>query len=274
MAAPGFIELPNDQQPTGPVDQPQPEESTNKRDIRLYVATPCFGCQVSYAFAASIVNLQAECARRGIGVHFEFVGNESLVERARNILTAKFLESDGTHLMFIDADIGFDPEAVVRLLDFDKSVVSAVYPKKAINWANVEEKMHAKSEEPVHQMGIDFNINIVKDQPLVDGFARVLDTATGFLMIKRHVIEEMYEKYRDELFAVNDLMGQNIKDYVAIFACMIDPESKRFLSEDFAFCRRYQQMGGEIWACTKTPLTHVGISHFVGDIRQRFTYCD
>ena len=264
-----FIELPTAK------DAKPVETGQEKPARRLFIATPCFGCQVAHTYASSIIALQAECAMRGVAVHFEFIGNESLVERARNILTARFLETDSTHLMFIDADIGFSPEAVFKLLDFDKAVVSAVYPKKAINWPLVEAKLQAGSDEPIRQMGLDFNINIIGQEESKEGdFVRVLDTATGFLMIKRHVIEEMYEKFRDELFAVNDLQGHNIKDYVAIFACMIDPVTKRFLSEDYAFCRRYQQLGGDIWACTKTELSHTGVSQFTGDIRHRLAFSD
>ena len=256
-----FLEL-----PSIPEEDPEPVKRTQRT---LFVATPCFGCKVTNVYATSVMMLKAECAKRGVGVQFEFIGNESLVERARNILTAMFLKSDATHLLFIDADIGFDPESVFRLLDSDKGVVGGVYPKKSIDWGLVQSKTAAGSDEPAHQMGLDFNINIAKNETMEDGFVRVLDTATGFLLIRRDVIERMNEAYRDELFAVNDIQGKSVKDYVALFACMIDPTSKRFLSEDYAFCRRYQQIGGEIWACTRTPLSHVGTTHLTGDIRER-----
>jgi hypothetical protein len=144
-----------------------------------------------------------------------------------------------------------------------------VYPKKAIDWTNVKSKILAHDPENVAQMGLDFNINAVCDEVPVNGFVRVLDTATGFLMIKRGVIESMNERYREDLFAVNDLLGHDVADYIALFACMIDPETKRFLSEDYSFCRRWQAMRGDIWACLATPLGHVGTYHYTGDIRQR-----
>lgn len=253
-----------------PADTKTEVENTTQRSI--YLATPCYGCQVCNSYVASLIALQALCVKRGIPLEIDFIGNESLVERARNVLVERFLKfSKFTHFLFIDADIGFDPNSVFRLMDFDKDVVGGVYPKKSINWEKVEEKILAGEPEDIRQMGLDFNINIKTPQvPTEDGFVKVLDTATGFLMIKRHVLEKMKSTYRDELFAVNDVMGQNVDNYVAMFACMIDPETKRFLSEDYSFCRRYQQVGGEIWVDLKTPLMHTGTQMFSGDVRSRF----
>lgn len=267
-----IIELPTEPRPNS-VPAPTDTDHQQKK-VKLYVATPCFGCQMSAAFLASILGLQAACAMKGYECYVDFIGNESLVERARNILVARFLASEATHLLFIDADIGFSPNSVFRLVESGKDVVTAVYPKKAFDWSQIKSKLAAGDTEPVHQMGLDFNINIANEKEPVDpkGFVRVLDSATGFMMIKRHVLEHMTEHYRQELYCVNDIMGQTIKDYVALFACMIDESTRRFLSEDYSFCRRYQQLGGEIWADLASPLAHIGTNIFSGDIRQRFGY--
>lgn len=264
-----IIELPDDydvaQPPTTASSAPAP-----KRPAKLYLATPCYGCQMSVVFMASVLQLQAACLNRGVECTVDFIGNESLVERARNILVARFLQSDSTHLLFIDADIGFKPDAVFRLLDADKDVATAVYPKKAFDWNMVRTKLEAGDSEPVYQMGVDFNINIATHKEAVtNGLVKVLDSATGFMLIKREVLQRMYDHYRDELHCVNDIMGQSIKDYVAIFACMIDPTTRRFLSEDYSFCRRYQALGGEIWADLASPLAHIGTNVFRGDLRRR-----
>jgi hypothetical protein len=254
-------------------EQPKPQViANNSGKPSIFLGIPCYACMMQNTFAASLIALQALAAQRGVQVYMDFVGNESLIERARNILVKRFLQTKGfTHFMFIDADIGFNPESVMRLLNFDKDVTSAVYPKKSINWEHVKQKIAAGSPEDIRQMGLDFNINISSHEPPIDGFVKVLDVATGFLMMKRGVLERMYEHYKDELFAVNDIQGQNVADYIAVFACMIDPQSKRFLSEDYAFCRRYQQMGGDIWADISTPLSHTGTHVYSGNILERFT---
>ena len=239
---------------------------------RLYVATPCYGCMMTNMFAASMIALQGACMQRGIECVVDFIGNESLVQRARNVLTARFARSPSTHLLFVDADIGFSPDAVFRALGFDRDVVCVAYPKKYIDWDNVRKKLAAGDDEPVFQMGLDFNVNIKGARAdCVDGFVRVLDSATGFMLIKRGVVDRMIEAYRPTLYAVNDIIGDvhGIKDYVALFDCMIDPETKRYLSEDYAFCRRWQQLGGEIWVDVASPLCHAGNMMFHGDVRTR-----
>lgn len=244
-------------------------EITEVPSVCVYLATPCYGCQMSVMYVASMLGLQSLLARNGIQCIVDFIGNESLIERARNIVVARFLKSNATHLLFIDADIGFRPESVLRLLRADKDVATGLYAKKHFDWTMVKTKLEQGDKEPVHQMGLDFNVNALDDQPVNDGFVKVLDSATGFMLIKREVLQRMSDKYKDELWCVNDIPRQEIKEYVALFACMIDPTTRRFLSEDYSFCRRYQAMGGEIWADLTAPLAHLGTHVFSGDVRHR-----
>lgn len=259
-----------------PVDAPA-SPAASARKPALYVATPCFGCMMANVFLLSLMQLQAECNRRGIECFVDFIGNESLVQRARNVLTARFLKNERfTHLLFIDADIGFRPDAVFRLLDADKDIATAVYPKKAYDWSTIEAKLKDGSKEPVHMHGLDYNINLVGGSGRVEnGFVKVLDAATGFMMIKRAALERVAEAYKDTLSCVNDLPGNRedpgyVTEYVALFDCMIDPDTRRYLSEDYAFNRRAQAVGIDTWADVATPLCHVGNYVFEGDLRQRF----
>lgn len=255
------------------VPVPVQEEPAPPSKPILFIATPCYGCMMNSMYLECLLRLQGECIQRGVPCMIDILGNESLVQRARNILTKRFLASPATHLFFIDSDIGFMPASVFRLLAFDKDVVTGVYPKKYLNWDQVAAKLGAgETSEPVHAMGLDFNINIKGTEvESTDGFVPVLDSATGFMLIKRQVVERMYSHYAPSLTVVNDIIGDasSIKDYVAIFDCMIDPVTKRALSEDFSACRRWQQMGGEIWVDIASPLCHRGGYMYNGDIRQR-----
>ena len=244
---------------------------------RLYIATPCYGCTLSTKFLLSLVQLQSECTRRGIECGVDLMGNESLVPRARNILAGRFLNSQATHLLFIDADIAFAPEAVMRLLDSDKDIVTGVYPRKSYDWGAVQSKL-GKGDQAEHacMMGLDYNINVAEQSLQAEnGFVKVLDSATGFMMIKRGVLETMAEKYKGSLGCVNDLPGADkdptyVREYVALFDCMIDPKTRRYLSEDFAFVRRAQAVGYEVWVDLVSPLCHIGTYHYEGDLKQRF----
>ena len=245
---------------------------------RLFVAVPCYACMMTNAFLISLMELQSECVKRGIECSVDFIGNESLVQRARNILAARFLKSAATHLLFVDADIAFRPDAVFRLLDADKDITTCIYPKKAIDWSLVTTRLaDPECKEPVQMMGLDYNLNLEGESAEVrDGFVRVLDAATGFMLITRDVLERMAERYAEELRCVNDLPGDRsdpgyVQEYVALFDCMIDPQTRRYLSEDYSFNRRAQAMGIETWADLASPLCHVGNYTFEGDLRQRFS---
>jgi hypothetical protein len=169
------------------------------------------------------------------------------------------METDCTHMLWIDADIAFSPDSVVAMLAFDKPVVTAIYCKKSINWAKTYDQEHIEHpSEPISQRGLDYNINIVSNAIVEEGrFCKVLDAATGFMLINRSVIEKMNKAYTC-LHCVNDVPGSDVKDYIALYDCMIDPQTRRYLSEDYAFCRRWQMLGGEIYACLKSPLGHFG----------------
>ena len=249
---------------------------TNTPDGRrpnLFIATPAYGCLLTTQYLQCILQTQLSLCTKGIGINLDLLGNESLITRARNLLTKRFLLSDATHLLFIDADISWSPEAVLRLLQKDQPVVTGVYPKKMVDWKNVATKLEpGNSKEPVHMMGLDYNINVTeRETQVVNGFAKVFDAATGFMLIKREALEQLYSRYQRELFVVNDLPGvnQTVKDYIAVFDCMIDPDTRRYLSEDFAFSRRWQAVGGEVFADLAVPLGHTGSFHYEGDVAQR-----
>src|SRR6185312_5185622 len=101
----------------------------------IYLATPCYGGMLHLHFMQSVLALQAACRERGIGLHVALMGGDALITRARSRLAAEFLAHEAaTHILFVDADIGFAPQNVFRLIDADKPVVAGVYPLKFIDW--------------------------------------------------------------------------------------------------------------------------------------------
>lgn len=240
--------------------------------VELYVATPCYGCKMNAAFMACLLQLQGECMKRGIGMACQLLGNESLIQRGRNILIEQFHQSNAEFLLFLDADLAFSPSAILdRLLPFARThrdaVVTGVYPKKCYDWSRLD----ADSTEPLHMQTCDFNVNIVDKQQVDNGFVKVLDSATGCMMIPREVVTRVKEAF-PELMCVNDINpGKHpVTDYVAIMDCMIDPVTRRYLSEDYAFCRRFQQINGEIYADLASGMCHIGTHTYEGDIRERY----
>lgn len=252
--------------------QEETAQPANAQKPQLFIATPCYGCMLTIQYLQCMLQTQLSLASHGVGMILQTVGNESLITRARNLLTKQFMDSGATHLLFIDADISWDPAAIYRLLEKNEGVVSTSYPKKFYDWKRIEDRLQRGSGEPIQQAGLDFNLNVMtREVQVTNGFAEVLDAATGFMLVKREAMERMYAHYNPELLVVNDLVGarQTIKDYVALFDCMIDPDTKRSLSEDFAFSRRWQQLGERVHMDLGMPLGHTGSFHFEGDVRLR-----
>jgi hypothetical protein len=238
----------------------------------VFLATPCYGGLCLEGYAESLIRLQRTCAENGIEIVLDTTENESLVHRARNLSIARFLlENKQDFFMFIDADIHFEPSSVVRLIKSGHDIAVAAYPKKAVMWEQTEDAIKKGDTRDPSRMSSSLVLNFkYQNTPLVNGFAEVLDGPTGFMLIKRDVIQKMYDHYRPTLACVNDHQNRGtLTDYVAIFDCMIDPDSKRYLSEDYAFCRRWQKMGGKIYADCMTTLGHIGNLRFSGSMDER-----
>jgi hypothetical protein len=239
--------------------------------VTLFVSTPCYGGVCLQAYAESMLRLQRTCAVNGIQMMLDTTENESLVHRARNLAVARFMQkTQATHFLFIDADIHFDPESVIRLIKSEHDIAVAAYPKKCIMWDNVETYVKSGKEgRDLARVASSLVLNFKSQQTQIqNGFAEVLDGPTGFMLIKRDVFRRMEEKY-PELMCVNDHQNRDLDTYHACFDCMIDPDTRRYLSEDYAFCRRWQMMGGRIFADVMTVLGHIGNIRFFGKLEDR-----
>ena len=238
--------------------------------VKLFLSTPCYGGVCLEQYASSIIKLQVECLKENIQLLLDTTENESLVHRARNVSVGRFMQkTDAEYFMFIDADVHFDAESVIRLLKSGHDISVACYPKKVVMWDQGAEAFKKNDERNPALVTSSLVVNIGAGQREVkDGFIQILDGPTGFMLIKREVFSKMADHF-PELFCKNDHQNRDFDEYHAVFDCMIDPESKRYLSEDYAFCRRWQQMGGKIYADLKTTLGHVGTLPFSGSLNDR-----
>jgi hypothetical protein len=190
-----------------------------------------------------------------------------------------------TAMMFIDADIHFEAESVLKLWahlnnpNNDVDVAVGSYPKKSINWKQIHDAVKNKGAdvEEMQKYQSSYVLNIRADDkgriPLKDGLIPVYDGGTGFMIFKREVIQEMFDKWPD-LHYKNDLNTNPKYDpyMYALFDTMIDPKTRRYLSEDYTFCRRYQELGRTIWMDPSINLDHQGNYLFKGNISNQFTY--
>ena len=237
----------------------------------LTIGTPCFGGQVSWLYAMSLLKLQKAFTQRGWNLNYLVQAGDALVTRARQAIVGHFLENpSATHLLFIDADIGFEPEQVLRLLEFGADMSAAVYPAKQIDWDLMPSAVHA-GRSPLESATLSYVVEREASKDLVvrSGFVRSRYAGTGFLMIRRSVLEAMIEhypelRYTHEHGASDPSAGSPWRS--ALFNCMIDQSTGFYLSEDFSFCRRWTDMGGEIWVDYTSRLNHVGLMVYRGNM--------
>jgi len=250
------------------------------RKNKFFIATPCYGGQLNEPYFRSVINMMTFFNHHQIPLAFGTIANESLVTRARNVLLAYFLNSDYTHLLFIDADIEFQTEDVLKLYAHNKDVVVGAYPKKGVAWdkirnnlTDVANKDKEMSNKDIASFGSDYAINFkfiskeVKTIAVENGLIKLHDTGTGFMMIKREAILKMIKaypefKYNNDVNIADDSMKEH---FYAMFDTMIDPIDRRYLSEDYTFCRRWQEIGGDIWLDPSISLNHYGHFCFQGN---------
>lgn len=256
------------------------------RQKHIFIATPCYGGQIGEPYFRSMMRLAIMCNKYEIPYTVSTLANESLVTRGRNTLVSFFMENPNTtHLFFIDADIEFNPEDLLRMVAYDKPVTVGAYPKKAVNWdsiINAARKDHTETSETIegHSSNYVVNFDFLTDDEgnrlpqvqIVDNLVKLKDAGTGFMCIRKDTIQKMFDNH-PELKYRNDInVDMKFEPYMyALFDTMIDPESRRYLSEDYTFCRLWQNMGGDVYLDPRTALNHVGHYTFKGNIRKLFT---
>lgn len=251
--------------------------------MKLFIGLPIYS-QVPSQFVQCLLALQAAKPnfKKSFGDDFAMEWHMCQgdgIARSRNQLSAAFLKTDCTHMLMIDCDILFSPEAVAKLLSRDKDVIGGFYPKK-------------------QQGNLEWVINTFADKtdPMTpEGLQRVAYIGTGFMMIKRRVFDLMRERWPEiryqadygrreiehdfwsmavhgpgsaagridaarGILALDELSGpEKIERITAILNGKIpDDNLGRYLSEDWFFCQRWLELGGEVWGDCCVALKHIG----------------
>jgi len=243
------VEIVKDETNTQPgvitLTQEQVIERLTKCHIHFLI--PCYGGQISEGTFASFIRFTMLAMRYNIQFSLDTMVNESLIPRGRNNLIAKAMANPAaTHIMFIDADIRFEPESILRMLLADAGVICGLYPMKGIP--------------------IKYVLNIVPNARQIGDLFEVSTSGTGFMLINRKIIQDLFDKlpelkYKDSL----NLGEQYEKHMYALFDTMID-ENGHYLSEDWTFCKRVREvLRIPIWVDKTVKLDHLGAYNFQGD---------
>jgi hypothetical protein len=240
----------------------------------IMIGTPCYGGLVTQAYMLSVLKLAGLAAQKGFDLNLTLLGHDSLVPRARSTIVAKFLDApDATHLLFIDADIGFEPDQVWRLLCADKEFAAAFYPIKAIDWASLPSRT-AVGEAPQFA-GLNY-VGTLEQAPRYKeegSFGTAIYAGGGFQLLSRSMVRKLVSAYPEKKYASIQAFADaapGSDNLYAIFDPVIDPQTGIYLSEDYSFCHRWRAIGGEIWLDLQSRLTHIGSADFPGDTTRRF----
>ena len=251
------------------------------RSKKLFVATPMYGGQCHGSYTKAITDLMILCTKYGIEAKLFFIFNESLVQRARNYLTDEFVRSGMDYMIFIDSDIHFEAQDVLVMMHFaatrdDMDVVCGPYPKKAISWEKIKvavDKGYAdQNPNNLEEFVGDFVFNPADGvtQFRVDEPVEVKESGTGFMLITRTALEKYDVAFPKQSYKPDHVRTENFdgkREIMAYFDCVICPDTKRYLSEDYMFCQWMRKAGGKVWLLPWMRLKHAGSYIFGGSLQ-------
>jgi len=227
-----------------PVDQaPQQGQIQVNVDFlkttRVHICMPCYGGMLTESTFMSYIKWANTARQLGIDWTMETMTNESLISRARNTLTAKFLANpDSTHLMFIDADIGWEPWHLLVMLNRDVDVIGGLYPMKSLPVKWCVNGFEGAEEGP-------------------DGLQEVTKTGTGFLLMKRGVFEKLNAHPAVKPFNSDIGLPPELNVHMKTYFDTAVREN-RYYSEDWTFCENWRDLGGKVWVDKRVLLRHTG----------------
>lgn len=251
----------------------------NLQSKSLFVATPMYGGTCFGMYARSINHLVIAGAKFNIPITVYTSSNESLIPRARNYAVDLFLQSDCSHFMFIDADIGFDYKDVLSLLYLcdgnQYSIIAGAYSKKEIAWEKIADAVRAghadKNPTNLRLFAGDLVFNTLDGKDFrIDQPVEVGETGTGFMMIHRSAFDKFKQAYPETAYLPDHIRDENFngsREINTYFHCEIDPESRRYLSEDYWFCRKMKKIGIGTWLCPWMKLSHTGSFTYLSDLQ-------
>ena len=250
------------------------------RKRKLFIATPMYGGACAGMFARSVADLAALCTQYGIPLQFYFLFNESLITRARNYCCDEFVRSGADHLMFIDSDIGFNPQDVIALMalqtqDSKYEIIGGPYPKKCISWEKIKlavDKGIADEDPNVLEKFVGdyvFNPKGGQQSIAIGEPCEVLEIGTGFMMISKPAMKKFCEFYPQYMYKPDHVRTEHFdgtREIMMAFQAEVDPKSKRYLSEDYWFCQKAQEANLKTWFCPWMKMQHVGTYIFGGSL--------
>lgn len=224
------------------------EKSFSLKDRRLMISIPAYDGKLNIGAAFALPQLALDSKQFGFHLQLAHMSGSSIITRARNALVHQFMLSDCTDMLFIDADINFKNTDVLRLLALsgDKDVVCGAYPRRGGKTSFFTDLDFTRNGEVIHE----------------DGLLRVKRIGTGFMLIRRHVIERLIERHPEWRYHVD----VDDSHHYAVFDFQATPEG--YIGEDYLFCDRVREAGMQVHLDPEVNLGHFGSQEFTGNFQK------
>ena len=238
-------------------------------EIKITVATPAFGEMFYTPYVQSMLRLQRAVTQRKWTMRHNTI-SYAYVGEARNFLLSQWYDkSDSSHLLFVDADMGFEPQLIFDMVALDKPVVGVIYTKRQVDLPRLA-ALAAKGGKPEQAIARahDFIVRPLRGRMprRLKGFMEVAGCGTGIMLIQRGAIATMLKTLPE----INDSNAKKTSP----FSVGLDRMIRAFdtivadgvpLMDDFAFCHRWHVLcKGELWARADQSVTHIGLHKFAG----------
>jgi|TARA_E500000305_G_scaffold88925_1_gene75792 glycosyltransferase involved in cell wall biosynthesis len=252
--------------------EPLWKDKSNKKKspYKIFVASPVHS-DVSMHYTQALLEFQKLALDKGVTTRFNLM-KSSLVTQGRNLCVSGFLESNYTHLLFVDSDIWFHSPSIFKMIEKDKDIISIAYPLKTMMWDKLFERIkQGRVEKPedlkkylnTYPMKVADPKNIILD----NGVMEVTHSPTGCMLIKRSVFDKMIKAYPDKGIVQKTVINGKYVDRPHMwnfFDTLHDPETKTYLGEDFSFCKLWKDLGGKCYAYVDAPIAHIGEHAYEG----------
>lgn len=236
---------------------------------KVFVATPMYGGACFAPYVTGMLDTLEVLANNNYTLMFSAIANESLITRARNELTRQYLTTDAEYLLFIDADIKFLGQDVLKLLQAEKDIICGLYPKKIVDWdrVNIAAKQGLVNLKDYASAYVVNPLDEYSDEILTSPVVEIKHGGTGFMLIKRHVFDVLAPHVNE--YVVSTVPRRDGTKHPVVkefFTTRVEDGTNYFMSEDYFFCDLWRKNGGRIYADLSINLSHIGSYEFSGNL--------
>jgi hypothetical protein len=244
-----------------------------KQPYRIFVATPVHS-DVSIHYFKACLEFQKECFVRKIAVMFQ-VMKSSLVTQGRQLCVSGFMESNCTHMLFIDSDISFNFKMVERMINHDKDICLVPYPIKGLDFDKIKNRIKEGSTLDPRVLGNQYTMSVPdpSNVKVDNGFREVERGPAGCMLIKREVIEALIKEYPEFTINQHTLIDGKLvkrKHMYNFFDTYWNKDDKTYTGEDFYFCKLCKHAGIKMYALVDEYISHHGEFSYTGRLIDEF----